>query len=173
MFKFYHRGFYIIIWQRLRQFFENRASSWPNLAQMTPWAKISWYWDFSWLRKTDNRQTADTQDSCFIIIDSFLFLALSCKTPVSQFCYSDVTNEATTVYVTSGTWLDGGAILRVTSGITWRTLRTLRTLICRRRVCGCLLVAVRGTWGSGGCHGGGGCCCHVEETCHVERASHD
>ena len=37
---------------RKNEKFKSRASSWPNLAQMTPWAKISWSRVFWWLRKT-------------------------------------------------------------------------------------------------------------------------
>ena len=46
--------------------FENRFSSCSNQAQMTPWAKISWSWDFWWLRKTD-RQTYKPTDKIHVL----------------------------------------------------------------------------------------------------------
>ena len=51
------------------QNFENRASICFKLAQIRPRAKISWAWDFWWLRKTRTNRQTNPQDSCFISID--------------------------------------------------------------------------------------------------------
>ena len=91
------------------QNFENRASSCFKLAQIRPRTKMSWAWDFWWLRKTrTNKQTnkqTDTQDSCFISIDIIYIsiLMFVCLSVCLFVCLFFRTNEMQAILLYFGT----------------------------------------------------------------------
>ena len=75
---------------RKNEKFKNRASSCSNQAQMTPWAKISWSWDFWWLRKTWTDRHTDRQTRFMFYKYRSVYLSLPSHTHTLGRCLTQL-----------------------------------------------------------------------------------